>query len=873
MKRKYLLQDFPCAELPKEMTSSLSTHQKKKSKREIITRKQPTQGIPAFTNDSNRNQPLTVNNNTRKPIVLSDEDDDAHKQSDDDGASDSDVPSSNSKASLKGSSVGSLEVPMASLKSSETTAMDDNDNDQPSDHSSLPETSHNDDSLGHADENLRDFQQLICLDPLTYVLTNDDVNFEEDGTYINIPRESHQMFAKDVSMYDKVVDNWFERLNMVYTESKCDMLKTSIRILLLRDAEGSFDKVIDGLYDLETVNRSFKQVMSGVHKVYLLGKKIGILNHQTQETHDRLAKMQLLMEVIWNAYLTVWSSVRLKHITQAAVKGDLSTVIHQPQFCQALMFSPVTEEGNGKADEDVIKVYNFLMMQALRHNYRKYKGKIYRSKRVFCKNKKYDTHAWEYVSTMEGFIKKFVTKDTHLKLWKYLHRNHRNTRNLAEDIASGEDPELPELVPDRHVFAFRNGIYDCRADVFHMYETDEIDSKLTACKYFDAHINIEHLWEVAQRQGNWRDIKTPTFQKILDDQRLNRSSAEDEKKVLGETVADVVYWYLGRLLYDIGERENWEVTLFIRGKAGTGKSTICRVAKNFYELDDVGLLTSNFEKQFGLQALLGKLIILGTEVKTREWKLAQADFQSILSGEEISVAIKHQISQTVMLKAHTLFTGNEDFPYDDIAGCLERRKIPIEFTQKIKETDPDMWKELQKEMPLLIAKCNLAYLDKVNLVSKAVKKGIWSNLPPYFEMMKKKCAVESNPLKGFIESDWMRVDLSPGVAIPWSVFQKKYSEYCETNNVRKAQLKEADYGSVFEEYGIVKKTHSGNYGGKVENNKQWIFGLEVNDSVNLGNANGQSVSSNFMFPPSDHSNANSSANFNSNSNITRRRNS
>ena len=75
--------------------------------------------------------------------------------------------------------------------------------------------------------------------------------------------------------------------------------------------------------------------------------------------------------------------------------------------------------------------------------------------------------------------------------------------------------------------------------------------------------------------------------------------------------------------------------MFLKGMASTGKGMICQLATYFYEDEDVGTLSDTPEKQFGLSAIYDKFCFIGPEI-TSKFGLGQADFQSLVSGENVS---------------------------------------------------------------------------------------------------------------------------------------------------------------------------------------------------------------------------------------------
>ena len=106
---------------------------------------------------------------------------------------------------------------------------------------------------------------------------------------------------------------------------------------------------------------------------------------------------------------------------------------------------------------------------------------------------------------------------------------------------------------------------------------------------------------------------------------------------MGREVSRWMYVMIGRLIYEVGELDGWQVLPFLKGAASSGKSTILtRVCRNLYDQADVGTLSNNIERKFGLSALADKLLFIGPEIKA-DIQLEQAEFQSIVSGETVQV--------------------------------------------------------------------------------------------------------------------------------------------------------------------------------------------------------------------------------------------
>ena len=73
---------------------------------------------------------------------------------------------------------------------------------------------------------------------------------------------------------------------------------------------------------------------------------------------------------------------------------------------------------------------------------------------------------------------------------------------------------------------------------------------------------------------------------------------------------------IGRCLYWDGVLDTWQVLLYLKGRAGTGKSTIVQVVESIYNHSDVATISSNTEPVFGLEPLSkAPLVWLAPEVK------------------------------------------------------------------------------------------------------------------------------------------------------------------------------------------------------------------------------------------------------------------
>jgi len=251
------------------------------------------------------------------------------------------------------------------------------------------------------------------------------------------------------------------------------------------------------------------------------------------------------------------------------------------------------------------------------------------------------------------------------------------------------------------------------------------------------------------------------------------SGRTEPGKALPPEVQRWIFIFLGRLLHDLNHYDSWQIMPFLKGKAGTGKSAIGLVAKNFFEPEQVGILSSNIETKFGLGALADAFVILCLEVK-KNFQLNQAEFQSIVSGEMIQLAVKNKEAFAKKWTAPGLLCGNEWASYQDAQGSIARRLAIINFSFTIAEKDsnPNLLDLiLNQELGALLIKCNIGYREQAD-----IKRGqdIWKILPPYFKHQRRLLQIETDPLWSTIW-DHNLFEHVPTGYVSYHDFQKEYA--------------------------------------------------------------------------------------------------
>lgn len=229
----------------------------------------------------------------------------------------------------------------------------------------------------------------------------------------------------------------------------------------------------------------------------------------------------------------------------------------------------------------------------------------------------------------------------------------------------------------------------------------------------------------------------------------------------------------------------------------THNSTIItKIVKQFYESNDVGVLSNNIEKKFGLAALKDKFLFIGPEIKGN-LALEQTEFQSIITGEDVQIAEKHKNAYNVVWYVPGILAGNEVPSYTDNSGSVSRRLLIFKFNRKVEKGDHRLGKKLLKEIPYIIQACNRGFQETINTHGEL---DIWNIVPQYFKETKEDMAANSNSLVAFLKSD--SVSLDKDKYVREKVFIEAFNDFCKRTNAKAPKWRTDYYSSIFYSYGL-----------------------------------------------------------------------
>ena len=212
----------------------------------------------------------------------------------------------------------------------------------------------------------------------------------------------------------------------------------------------------------------------------------------------------------------------------------------------------------------------------------------------------------------------------------------------------------------------------------------------------------------------------------------------------------------------------------------------------------------------------------------------------MISGEDVSVAIKHREAETITWTANLLFCGNvlfcgNELPnWADASGSMSRRLLMFLFDHKVTEVDPSLPEQMTRQVDCFLLRAALSYHKAVlayagcSIWSKVDGKPILSEqLHEFHESM----VMLVHPLMNYLLSSG-EVELThrnpeldaQQTYMPEEDFIVRFQTWCKNRVGYKPVWDKDYYGSTFEEYGLSVREETRVYEG-MEAKMRYIFGI------------------------------------------------
>jgi energy-coupling factor transporter ATP-binding protein EcfA2 len=447
----------------------------------------------------------------------------------------------------------------------------------------------------------------------------------------------------------------------------------------------------------------------------------------------------------------------------------------------------------GSQNERKMKeIFCYLLQKIIDNGYRKDDKNIY----VEVKTPEgKSTRFFQQAMKIKEFVQTSFDKHLYESFWAYmLEKWDTRVKNLTKYFEEAADPEFPKLEVDRNLISFRNGIWNVDG-LFMEYGSEEMERffktkpHVTTMNYFEC--EFKHEW-LEQAIVDPFQIDTPSFDSIFKVQKLTKIEIE------------VVYAAIGSLMTPMNTRIKGNFPwLYLFGRSGTGKSTLLDLIAKMFPHHKIGIISAECHKTFPLEGLSDKYICICPEVK-RKFNLPAALFQSMASGEWVSVTRRFKDERQIKWNIPCVFAGNVDFPYENSVGEISRRILRLKFLHE-PNRDPQFIYKLQEELPRIMVKCRWIFLF---FEQQKLQEGtdIWGKtpdgnaiLPPYFHTSREELTKKSNSILNFLTNcDAITFDSTYFTSL--SDFKESYINYCKKQGLITLDIN-PDISFLFEGFG------------------------------------------------------------------------
>lgn len=270
--------------------------------------------------------------------------------------------------------------------------------------------------------------------------------------------------------------------------------------------------------------------------------------------------------------------------------------------------------------------------------------------------------------------------------------------------------------------------------------------------------------------------------------------------------------FIGKLFFVLNQYDKWQVALFIKGEAGTGKSLIADLIKDIYGTK-VGVLGDSCQPNFPLGSLVQKNnevhAVLASEVKNKFARnVGASNIQEMISGGYMMVARKNQTNWHGVWSACLLMMGNYFPSFEGQAGSMFRRLVLADFPNRVSEedVDVDLPAKVQKyEIPYSILAAAGLYLHTAN----HVRGSVWTVLPEYFIKLRSVVQNETNVISEFLKPASAVVVIHSSAYMTWDSFVESLSRWCKTNKKIMPEIGKRDTTrGIFKQFHIREMTTS-----------------------------------------------------------------
>eukprot|EP00050_Salpingoeca_kvevrii_P005046 m.268385 g.268385 ORF g.268385 m.268385 type:complete len:491 (-) comp11076_c1_seq1:1081-2553(-) len=344
-----------------------------------------------------------------------------------------------------------------------------------------------------------------------------------------------------------------------------------------------------------------------------------------------------------------------------------------------------------------------------------------------------------------------------------------------------DNPEFP-LIPefDRYTIAFQDGWLNVRDGAFHKHEhaagTEHGEDQRPVIMP-----PTDHFYDACYHQH--RDAPTPHFDKLVKTQLLREEMCDGcFSRDLTNEEHQAFEWILalvGRTFVPPAD-DNWQITPFVKGPPGNGKSVFLNTVRKLHREGSVSELTGQSRRGLAsLQHVLGKVLLMMPDMPSDFFEIVPEDtWTQLVDGHMANLSILYGPSKDVRIDFQMLAAGNELPRMRDVGGRATRRWAVINWCTRVCTKDNGLDRSINDELPAILLKSIAAYHAQRGAVGDG---SVLEHIPELLLVPKDAVRAESDPVFKFLRdgSDHCCLRREEGAFVEVSKIREAYNHHTE----------------------------------------------------------------------------------------------
>eukprot|EP00798_Chlamydomonas_sp_ICE-L_P013150 gene13150-biopygen2098 len=317
-----------------------------------------------------------------------------------------------------------------------------------------------------------------------------------------------------------------------------------------------------------------------------------------------------------------------------------------------------------------------------------------------------------------------------------------------------EEESMPQYTVDKDLLSFSNGVLRMSDMRFVPYdgETSSVMGKVAR-----HHVDCDYT----------ASTDTPIIDKILETN-------------FDEEVASMFYAMVGRLIFEVGKHDDWQVMPYMIGVGGTGKSVLLNTITSCFAEDAVGNLSSKREEVFGSANIFDKEVVVGCDMPAEMSScIPQVSFQSMTSGDRLEIPRKKEKALFIKWTTPIIIASNYTPDYKETGDNIGRRIVSFRFDVAVPKAERDYGLKAKIMETGEIANFIHRALVEYDALRKRIRGDFWTAVPPIMIDWQSRLAVATNKLHEFLSMDnedrRYNIEHIEGATTPLNKFKTAYS--------------------------------------------------------------------------------------------------